>query len=204
MGVMDRLRGKLRSLGRASHSARARDDELVASSGELTYFFVASNDAALVEAYYELFRAGAPAYGGAASRFRAGHSTLELREQNATLRHIGFDGESAYDGRVETVSGMADALATLRSVGGSDEAQVAYAVVGRRGADWVREVHATVMGAAVEQMSPLFRMISTRDEAAAGYVRDSLRDVTVPSSSGVVASARAARRGRPAPAFGTT
>lgn len=211
MGVMDRLRGRLSSLERTSPRRRTHgaDDELgdiagrTISSSELTHFFVASDDARLVEAYYDLFRVGAPAYGGSASRLRGGPATLVLREQDATRGRVRFTGESAHDGRVDEVKDMAQALAALRSAGGDAEAQVAYVAVGRRGADWVREVHATVMAAAVEEVRPRFRMISTVDEAAACYVRDSLREGTVPTPPGVVVRPPGPRRGRPAPALGT-
>jgi hypothetical protein len=186
MGFLGRFRGKKESPEPAKTPeppqtrAEAADRIIEIAQGivrpaeDLTHFFVVSGNPSVIEAYHGLFRVGAPAYGGSAVLCRAERSVLDARREEAAARHLSFVGESAMGRTVEEVASVADALQTLRTEAAGGQAHVAYVAVGPSGADWVREVYTTILDEATSQMILPFHLLSTRDEAAALFVRDSL------------------------------
>jgi hypothetical protein len=185
MGFLGRFRGKKESSepARTPEPPRTRAEagdriieiaqRTVQPAEELTHFFVVSGNPSVIEAYHGLFRVGAPAYGGSAQLYRVERSVLDARREEAAARHLSFAWESAMGRTVEEVASAADALQWLQTEATRGQAHVAYVAVGPSGTGWVREVYTTILDEAVSQMILPFRMLSTKDEAAASFVRAS-------------------------------
>src|SRR6476660_5917556 len=93
------------------------------------YYFICTGNQSLIKAYHELFRVGAPAYGGSAACYSADKSQLSARKAVATATALLFAGERSTGSRVQEASNVSDVLAEL-SVSGRGGVFVSFVTVG--------------------------------------------------------------------------
>lgn len=138
-----------------------------------THFFICSGNRSVIEAYRDLFRVGAPAYGGSSGMYVGTAEMLSSRKADAAGQALGFDGKRSMGSTGESVAGVADVLGTLGFEATRGGVYVAYVTVGPTGVEWVREVYTTVMGEAMLQGILPFHMFETGNADAARYLVES-------------------------------
>jgi hypothetical protein len=140
---------------------------------EITHYFVCSGNPSLIKAYHDLFRVGAPAYGGSAASYRADESAMSARQANATAASLLFAGQESMGSEVKEVPNVADVLSKLQGGSANGTIFISYVTVGPKGQKWVHEVYTTLLGEAVKQGILPFRMYSTTSKQAAQFLLDS-------------------------------
>lgn len=178
MGILDRLFGKRKTAEQPMSHSEAEEQIIeiarrtVPPASELSYYFICSGNQSLIKAYYDLFRVGAPAYGGSAAYYRADGSQLDARKADSTAALLSFAGHTFMGSKAEEVATVADVLARL-SVSGYRGVFISFVTVGPSGRDWVQKVYAELLGQAVGQGILPFSMYTTTSKDAAQFLLDS-------------------------------
>ena len=149
----------------------------VPPASELFYYFICTGNQSLIKTYHDLFRVGAPAYGGSAAYYRADQSQLSGRQAEATAASLLFAGQQSMGSTVNEVSSVSDVLAEL-SVSAYGSVFISFVTVGPTGREWVRNVYATLLGEAVGQGILPFSMYTTASKDAAQFLLDSFSVVS--------------------------
>lgn len=144
----------------------------VPRASELFYYFICSGNESLIKAYHDLFRVGAPAYGGSAAYYRANQTQLGDRQRDPTAASLLFAGQAWMGSKAEEVGTVADVLARL-GVTGHPGVFISFVTVGPTGRDWVRKVYAELLGQAVGQGILPFPLYTTASRDAAQFLLDS-------------------------------
>lgn len=140
---------------------------------ELSYYFICSGNQSLISAYHDLFRVGAPAYGGSATYYRADKSQLNARQADPVATSLQFAGQQLMGATVKDVSTVADVLTGL-SAAGYGGVFISFVSVGPTGRNWVQKVYTTLRSDAVDQGILPFSMYTTANKDAAQFVLDSI------------------------------
>jgi hypothetical protein len=140
---------------------------------ELSYYFICTGNQSLINAYHNVFRVGAPAYGGSAACYRVDKGQLSARMAAATAASLLFVGQRSMGSTVEEVSNVSDVLAGL-GVSAHGSVFISFVSVGPAGQDWVRKAYNTLLGEAVGQGILPFSMYTTANKDAAQFLIDSL------------------------------
>lgn len=178
MGFLDGLFGKKKKEKEPVTRAEAEEKIIdfakrtIPPASELTYSFVCSSNPSLIKAYYDLYRVGAPAYGGSAAHYRAESGQLRARQAEAEAASLPFAGQGYLGTTAGTIANVSDVLSQM-SVGSYGSLSIAYVTVGPKGREWVPNVYNTLLGEAGRQGILPFRMYTTTDKAAARFLVDS-------------------------------
>lgn len=150
----------------------------VPPSEDLSYFFVCSGNASLIEAFHSLYKIGAPVYGGSAALYRADENELSSRQAEASSASLLFAGRSFMGAKAEAVANVAGVLAAVRIESTRGGAFVSFVSVGPEGQDWAREVYTTLLNEAFGQGILPFFMYTTASKDAAQFLLDSFTVVS--------------------------
>ena len=175
MGIFDGLFGKRKKPEDSMTRAEAADKIIdfarknIPPAQELSYYFICSGNPSLIRAYHDLFRIGAPAYGGSAASYSAESSRLRARQAEAASASLSFAGQEFLGAKAENVANVSDLLLKM-SVGAYGGLHISFVTVGPKGREWVPTVYNTLLGEAVRQGILPFRMYVTTDKAAADFL----------------------------------
>lgn len=140
-----------------------------------THFFVCTGNRSVIQAYDDLYRVGAAAYGGSAAMYAGEDSTLSTRRAGA--KELPFEGKRSMGSQTESVADVASVLGAIGLEAVRGDMYISYVTVGPRGTAWVREVYETVMKEAMGQGVLPFWMFETTNADAARYLLDSFRQI---------------------------
>jgi len=183
MGLFDWLLGKRKTPEQPMSRADAEEKIIeiarrtVPPAPELFYYFICTGNQSLIKAYHDLFRIGAPAYGGSAGYYRADKSGLSARQADPSAASLLFAGQRSMGSRVEEAPNISDVLAEL-SVSAHGSVFISFVTVGPTGQEWVRKVYTTLLGEAVGQGILPFSMYTTASKDAARFLLDSFSVVS--------------------------
>jgi hypothetical protein len=183
MGLFDWLMGKRKTPEKAMSRSEAEEKIIeiarrtVPPAPELSYYFICTGNQSLIKAYHDLFRVGAPAYGGSAAYYRADESQLSARKAVATTTSLLFAGKRSMGSTVKEVPNVSDVLAEL-SVSAHGSVFISFVTVGPTGQEWVRKAYTTLLGEAVGQGILPFSMYMTASKDAAQFLLDSFSVVS--------------------------
>lgn len=178
MGLFDWLRGKSRTAKQPMSRADAEEkiieiaQRTVPPAAEPSYHFICSGNQSLIKAYHDLFRVGAPAYGGSAAYYRADASHLGDRKADPAAASLLFAGQRSMGSEVGEVATVVQALAEM-SASGYGGVFISFVTVGPTGRDWVKKVYSELLGQAVGQGILPFSMYTTASKDAAQFLLDS-------------------------------
>lgn len=184
MGIFDRLFGKRKSLQQKSRTDEIGDEVIeiakrnISPSTDLEYFFVCSGNQSIIEAYHNIFRVGAPAYGGSAKFYRYDRSDLANRKAEEAGASLFFGGQSLLGSTQSELAYVTDVLTKLESSSSHGNGYIAFVSVGNTGRAWIQEVYTTLMEEAVQQGILPFHMYTTTKKEAAQFLLDSFKSMS--------------------------
>lgn len=184
MGIFDKLFGRHKAAEQPMSRSEAEEQIIeiaqrtVPPAPELSYYFICSGNQSLIKAYHDLYKVGAPAYGGSAAYYQAGGNQLDARKADSTVASLSFAGQKFMGSKAEGVATVTDVLANL-SVSGYRGVFIAFATVGPTGRVWVQKVYNELLNQAVGQGILPFAMYTTASKDAAQFLLDSFTLVSV-------------------------
>jgi len=183
MGIFDSLLGKRNRPEQAMGRAAAQEEIIeiarrtVPPSPELSYSFICTGNQSVIKAYHDLFRVGAPAYGGSAAYYRGDETQLGARKAAATAASLPFAGQQSMGSRVNEAASVSDVLADMMMAAAYGSVFISFATVSPTGQEWVRKAYATLLSEAAGQGILPFSMYTTTSKEAAQFLLDSFNVV---------------------------
>ena len=178
MSFFDRLFGKKKEEKPPASRAEAMEKvaeiarRTVPPAQDKTYYFICSGNQSLIRAFHDLFRVGAPAYGGSASLYSADPSRLSARQADPAAASLPFAGQETMGATVQEIATVADVLTKVRFQGFGG-IYISHVAVGPNGRNWVQDVYTKLLGEAVRQGILPFTMYTTSSKHAAEFLAGS-------------------------------